>query len=1034
VRRRSTKPATKPSALRRLGLATPPPFFGRVREFAILERHLGEAPLVVVTGAVGSGKTRLARELATRQEFVGDLRATYVHCEVGDLASAVTARAERALDVLPGSLAGVLQHERRLLLIDDLHHLPAHDAARVLGALVARNAVGRVIAFTRDSLPLHRNDPNRRDIALEGLDEGAARDLWSHLENLYGPTPAGASDDAIARTRGMPLALRREYAGAVHGDGAWDLDRLEAGERAALEAAAVLRLPAAPAAIGAMLPTIDAEKALANLVSLQLLDPADDGRFAMHDIVREEVMNALESARRTALELAAAELTADGNPRRGKQPRGISWEVRDGAALGLADPVDRLRESVRHLVAAGELGVAVDRLVGTEELAARRGCGGEVLALIDGLAAEAPERRERLERVRAAVAYRHGDVATALEIWDRLSRPEGVAGATQDVVVARLSYRSGDVAKAEHLLAALAEQGDAQVRGGASGTLVELRIAQGRAEEARDIAITALDRDRSTLSARARTVLGVRLAAAEEALGRTTAARAALSRAASAAGGDPGLRALVAARLAGCLALEGRLSDAENALVEAETAALEVDEVAVAEEIRRRRAVVLARRGRQAIACDSLREIVDARRARGDEIGAMRAEIDLAQVLERRGLVAAAAELAAACAASAARRGLKAFAAEARLVGASVDASELRLDEACEQLRGILSDSAAPAAVRARAAAMLQIATAWASGAAPADESLPYCDDEIDHARVRASIALAAGDVVQALDSARSAAVWAERAGRMADMADALSLAARMYVARGDKQSANAAATRAVREGRSCGLTRAQARGLLVLSALRRDAGDAQAALTYARDALALATDAGLAFERLVAAEAIDVIDTAPGDENREARDAAAATMSRYAISWTSQALSDLGLTAARPFRVVNASGQESFVADANPGILRMEDRALAVDGVREVIVRHGKQIADLRRRSLLKRLLFLLAASPARTFSKEEIVQTVWEVEYHPLRHDAALFTNIMRIRRLLGEDGADIIRVSEDGYRFCAPPDFVFVENVAD
>jgi DNA-binding response OmpR family regulator len=118
-------------------------------------------------------------------------------------------------------------------------------------------------------------------------------------------------------------------------------------------------------------------------------------------------------------------------------------------------------------------------------------------------------------------------------------------------------------------------------------------------------------------------------------------------------------------------------------------------------------------------------------------------------------------------------------------------------------------------------------------------------------------------------------------------------------------------------------------------------------------------------------------------------------------------------------------------VADANPGLLRLDDRSLAIDGVREVILRSGQQIADLRRRSLLKRLLFLFAASPATTFSKEDIVQTVWEVEYHPLRHDAALFTNIMRIRRLLGDDGADIIRVSEEGYRFIPPADFLFVDS---
>ena len=97
---------------------------------------------------------------------------------------------------------------------------------------------------------------------------------------------------------------------------------------------------------------------------------------------------------------------------------------------------------------------------------------------------------------------------------------------------------------------------------------------------------------------------------------------------------------------------------------------------------------------------------------------------------------------------------------------------------------------------------------------------------------------------------------------------------------------------------------------------------------------------------------------------------------------------------------------------------------------MRESIWRNGEELADLRRRSLLKRLLFLFAAAPGKNFSKEEIVHAVWNVEYHPLRHDSALFTNIMRIRRLLGEDGAEIIRVTDDGYRFVPPRDYVFVQ----
>jgi DNA-binding response OmpR family regulator len=73
--------------------------------------------------------------------------------------------------------------------------------------------------------------------------------------------------------------------------------------------------------------------------------------------------------------------------------------------------------------------------------------------------------------------------------------------------------------------------------------------------------------------------------------------------------------------------------------------------------------------------------------------------------------------------------------------------------------------------------------------------------------------------------------------------------------------------------------------------------------------------------------------------------------------------------------------------------------------------------------------MLFLFAGAPGRLYSKEEIVQKIWSVEYHPLRHDAALFTNVMRLRRLLGPAGQDILRVAEGGYLLSAPRDFLFI-----
>src|SRR6185436_8687316 len=96
---------------------------------------------------------------------------------------------------------------------------------------------------------------DRGEVAIGGLDEPAARELWTSLEESFGPTRAGAVEAAIARTRGMPLALRREYARAMAGASApdpWDVAKLPEATRRVLEALVVLRMPAAPAAIAAV--------------------------------------------------------------------------------------------------------------------------------------------------------------------------------------------------------------------------------------------------------------------------------------------------------------------------------------------------------------------------------------------------------------------------------------------------------------------------------------------------------------------------------------------------------------------------------------------------------------------------------------------------------------------------------------------------------------------------------------------------------------------------------------------------------------
>ena len=101
MRRRIPKPAGYCPALRRLGLAAPPPFVGRESELAVLGRALQDAVILVAHGAVGAGKTRLARALMTRPDITSALTPAYVRCTPGDVGVAVRARAERALDSLP---------------------------------------------------------------------------------------------------------------------------------------------------------------------------------------------------------------------------------------------------------------------------------------------------------------------------------------------------------------------------------------------------------------------------------------------------------------------------------------------------------------------------------------------------------------------------------------------------------------------------------------------------------------------------------------------------------------------------------------------------------------------------------------------------------------------------------------------------------------------------------------------------------------------------------------------------------------------
>jgi hypothetical protein len=1022
----------------------PVPFVGRQQELSELKQHLAVVSLVSLHGPLGSGKTRLVTELAP---MLG-APCTIVECHPGDRASAVRARAERALRCVPGTLGHMLAQTARVLVIDDIQHLRVDEATSLLAPLVlGPTALGRIVVVGRDPLAAAVG-AQIGELELHGLDIDSASALWTNLEESFGECDGW--DAAFGRTRGVPLALRREYARSRFGAQAWDIGGLEAPARAALEALAILRQAVAPAAVSALAPGVDIEAALTSLVARQLVDAVGDGRVVLHEVVRVDVLAQIQPEARQRLSAEAAELVAS-TAAVSVGPR-LAWQAGDDGAFGAMDQITRVREVVWHWIAAGERDRAADVLLADRELAARCGGAGEFEALLDALgdrprarrpsadvretgqvgfvlAPLDPERARALAALRIEIAVRGGRFTEAFE------RATAMPAAVSPLLHAELVLASGDVSGARRALQNLVGAQDASERARAVAMLAELELLAGKPDSAA-LHLGSLG-DLSTADPLARARVHLAAARADEYAGRVAAMRSALARAHGACKSVPAcleaseLSAIVDARRAVGLAREGRLVEAASALETADAIARDLDAVAVADEVLAARALVARRRGDAGGAATLLQDLVRARRERGDELGALRAELDLAELEILRGQPALAAELASAALASSVRRELGHLAARGGAVVAAIDLMELRLEAALPRLEELHNQPALDAAAGAHVAVMLATARALSgqrSGAIElAHNAGAESRDELDRRLAAAEVALATGDVGHALELARDTAVLAERAHRTIELASALVIVSRLELARGDRGNARAAATRAAREAAAAGLVRSRIHALLALSALARDDDDAASAVAYARDASELALSAGLPVERLVAHAALDAISGHEAVADPSAP--SAATMASTAIEGAARLLTDLGLTAQRPFRVIDAEGVPSDVADANPEILRLPGRALAVDGVREVIWRHGSELADLRRRSLLKRLLFLFASAPGKVFSKEAIVQAVWNVEYHPLRHDAALFTNIMRIRRLLGEDGSEIIRVTEDGYRFVPPRDFLFV-----
>jgi len=298
------------------------PLLGREQELdQLLELHAQGARLVTITGPGGTGKTRLALQVAA--ELVGTVADGVFWVPLAGLSDPELLLPE-ITQTLPArdDLLGYLRGKELLLLLDNFEHLLA--AAPDLGSLLAASDGLRVLVTSRAPLRLS----GEREYPLEPLPPNDAVTLF--VERARGVGRALAPDPTIEsicrHLDGLPLAIelaaartkllspemllqRLDRALPLLTGGARDAPERQRTLRATIEWSYDLldeeskRLFARLSVFAGSFPLAAAEEvceadldALAALVDLSLLKPIAEYRFLMLETIREYAVEQLEAS------------------------------------------------------------------------------------------------------------------------------------------------------------------------------------------------------------------------------------------------------------------------------------------------------------------------------------------------------------------------------------------------------------------------------------------------------------------------------------------------------------------------------------------------------------------------------------------------------------------------------------------------------------------------------------------------------------------------------------------------------------------
>jgi predicted ATPase/class 3 adenylate cyclase len=179
------------------------PLVGRERELEELVALLSNGTrLLTVTGAGGTGKTRLALQIAA--EFVGALHDGVFWIPLAGLSDHELVPSEIAGTLgAPDDLAGFLRGRELLILLDNFEHLS--EAAPTVSALLASSSRVRFLVTSRT--PLHVSA--EQEYRLEPLPDADAATLF--VQRARGVGRKLTADATVAeicrRLDGLPLAI-----------------------------------------------------------------------------------------------------------------------------------------------------------------------------------------------------------------------------------------------------------------------------------------------------------------------------------------------------------------------------------------------------------------------------------------------------------------------------------------------------------------------------------------------------------------------------------------------------------------------------------------------------------------------------------------------------------------------------------------------------------------------------------------------------------------------------------------------------------